>query len=246
MWGESSSWRTRRAQPHERRAARPVCDPLSGPPDRWPDLLAIDAEALRLGGGLGVETFAVRPGASIRKRAQGRPCCDVAQRLLQLGVVFAMHRWTGLRAGPWQSTLSRRGNADLEADAGSRARRRFLAPDGIRRLVDLNAGWHGVAITPLQPANAGWEISVASRGPAAAAAGQPLKSTRRGPARWKPGGMSSRAMDWKAGRSINWTAAARHGAPGAHHRFRRPTRWPSWSRRWDRSAQFRRKRQGGF
>jgi uncharacterized flavoprotein (TIGR03862 family) len=101
------------------------------------------------------------------------------QRLRELGVEFAMHhRWTALRPGArWLLDFATSAETrTVEADAVILALGGGSWPDtgSDGAWTSLLAGL-GIAITPLQPANCGWEFPWP---PAvlAAAEGQPLKS----------------------------------------------------------------------
>jgi uncharacterized flavoprotein (TIGR03862 family) len=165
------------AEPRERFVTR-----YSGPQDRWTGLLTdFDAEALRAwAAGLGVETFAASTGRVYPRALKAAPLLRRwVQRLRELGVEFAMHhRWTALRPGArWLLDFATSaGTHTVEADAVILALGGGSWPDtgSDGAWTSLLAGL-GIAITPLQPANCGWEFPWP---PAvlAAAEGQPLKS----------------------------------------------------------------------
>lgn len=164
------------AEVRERFVAR-----YSGPPDRWPELLAeFDAEALRAwASGLGIETFAASTGRVYPREMKAAPLLRRwVQRLRGLGVEFAVHhRWVGLERGEkWRLTFqTESGNRVVEADAAVLALGGGSWPetgsDG-NWIASLRA--LGVEVAPLVPANCGWEFSWSPG--ALAAEGQPLKS----------------------------------------------------------------------
>lgn len=151
--------------------------------DAWSTLLtAFDPAALRTwAAGLGVETFAASTGRVYPREMKAAPLLRRwVQRLRSQGVHFALHhRWTGLH----------REDGNIRLD--------FSTPDGPRsvhpRAVILamgggswpqtgsDAAWipplqrAGIAVTPLQPANCGWEVAWPDD-LLAEAEGQPLKN----------------------------------------------------------------------
>jgi uncharacterized flavoprotein (TIGR03862 family) len=167
-------------EPSERFIAR-----YSGPAQRWTSLIAdFDSTALRAWAAeLGVETFAASTGRVYPREMKGAPLLRRwVQRLRTLNVHFALHhRWIGLqRANRWRLTFQTRDAANeprhYEADAVV-----FALGGGSWPETGSDAGWIpiferlGVAVTPLQPANCGWEITWPAE-LLAIAEGQPLKN----------------------------------------------------------------------
>ena len=152
------------------------------PPDLWPTLLAeFDADALRQWAAeLGVETFAATSGRVYPRELKAAPLLRRwVQRLRATGVKFALrHRWSGLRTGaPWLVDFqTEAGVQSFEADAVILALGGGSWPEtGSDGLWPSLLEKSGVAVTPLTPANCGWEISW----PAAVlsqAEGHPLKN----------------------------------------------------------------------
>ena len=154
----------------------------SGPAELWDSLIAdFDADALRAwAAGLGVETFAASTGRVYPRELKAAPLLRRwVHRLRELGVTFAVHhRWTGLRRGE-------RWELDFQTPEGART----FAADAL--ILALGGGswpetgsdgtWTaaleklGVEISPLAPANCGWECAW-PRAVLDAAEGQPLKS----------------------------------------------------------------------
>jgi len=165
------------SEPREKFIAR-----YSGPPDLWTALITdFDAEALRAwAAGLDVETFAASTGRVYPRALKGAPLLRRwVQRLRQLGVRFATHhRWCGLHRGTqWRLDFQVAGETrSYDADAVVLALGGGSWPetgsDGTWTSILENLG---VAITPLQPANCGWEIAWPAE-VLAPAEGQPLKS----------------------------------------------------------------------
>jgi uncharacterized flavoprotein (TIGR03862 family) len=152
-----------------------------GDPARWMDLLAEgDGEALRAwAAGLGVETFVASTGRVYPREMKAAPLLRRwVQRLRAKGVRLAMrHRWTGLRSGPpWQLDFS-----VAEESATDQADAVILALGG-GSWPETGSDGHwttvlqklGVAVTPLQPANCGWECAWPES--VRAHAGEPLKN----------------------------------------------------------------------
>lgn len=169
-------------EPRELFAAR-----YSGPgqPARfWPDALAeFDADALRRwAGGLGVETFAASTGRVFPRGLKAAPLLRRwVERLRKMGVQFALHhRWTGLEPGaPLRLCFDVKGVARTwDADAAILALGGGSWPetgsDGawVETLAAL-----GISVSPLQPANSGWDVPW-PQAVLAAAEGRPLKNLR--------------------------------------------------------------------
>lgn len=156
------------------------------PVDLWAQLIAdFDAEALRTWAhGLGVETFVASTGRVYPKALKAAPLLRRwVERLRGLGVKFAMHhRLIGLRPGK---------PLHMEFAAGTTASgtTQEFAADAV--ILALGGGsWPqtgsdgqwvstlealGVDVSPLEPANCGWELSWPAS-VLAGAEGQPLKS----------------------------------------------------------------------
>lgn len=153
------------------------------PADLWSTLLtAFDPSALRTwAAGLGVETFAASTGRVYPREMKAAPLLRRwVQRLRSQGVAFALHHlWTGLH----------REDGSIRLD--------FSTPDGPRSVhpraavlamgggswpqTGSDAAWipplqrADIAVTPLQPANCGWEVAWPDA-LLADAEGQPLKN----------------------------------------------------------------------
>lgn len=152
------------------------------PPELWSSLLAeFGPEALReWGRGLGVETFVASTGRVYPRELKAAPLLRRwVQRLREFGVRFAMnHRWTGLRAGKsLQLQFDVLGEVRaIEADAVILALGGGSWPE-----TGSDGAWAGileslgVSVSPLQPANCGWELSWPKE-VLAVAEGQPLKN----------------------------------------------------------------------
>jgi uncharacterized flavoprotein (TIGR03862 family) len=151
-------------------------------PDRWPSLLAgFDADAAReWAASLGIETFVASTGRVYPREMKAAPLLRRwVGRLRALGVKFALHhRWTGLTPGAPVALhfATPDGTATVRADAV------ILATGGASWPQTGSDGmWtpilaaHGVNVTPLRPANCGWELPW-PRAVLDLAEGQPLKS----------------------------------------------------------------------
>ena len=135
------------------------------PDDSWRSLIGdFDAESLRKwAAGLGVETFAATTGRVYPKELKAAPLLRRwVQRLRQLGVKFEMrHRWTGLVPGaPLQLHFQTdQGRRTITTDAAILALGGGSWPE-----TGSDGTWTdilhrlGIGITPLQPANCGWEL----------------------------------------------------------------------------------------
>src|SRR6266478_2771345 len=166
-----------KGEPAEQFAAR-----YSGPPVIWKSLIAeFDVEALQSwAAGLGVETFVASTGRVYPRELKAAPLLRRwVQRLRELGVQFAVrHRWIGLEPDrPLRLEFATEaGNRTFTADAAILALGGGSWPE-----TGSDGAWTaaleklGVAITPLTPANCGWECAWPPRILAAAEA-QPLKS----------------------------------------------------------------------
>jgi len=168
------------AEPRERFVTR-----YTGPdqPDElWPSLLEeFDAEALRKwAADLGIETFAATSGRVYPRELKAAPLLRRwVHRLREANVQFAMnHRWTGLRSGArWQIDFQAENELrNFEADAVILA-----VGGGSWPTTGSDGAWvstlqsTGVTVTPLTPANCGWELPWPA-GVLALAEGQPLKN----------------------------------------------------------------------
>ena len=155
----------------------------SGPRDLWASLIAdFDAEALRAwAAGLGAETFAASTGRVYPVALKGAPLLRRwVQRLREIKVRFVLnHRWRGLHGGEqWRVEFEEKAGQtkSYEADAVILALGGGSWPE-----TGSDGAWVsilerlGVAITPLQPANCGWELAWPPE-LLARAEGQPLKS----------------------------------------------------------------------
>lgn len=157
----------------------------SPPPStgHWQSLLDdFDSSALRQWASeLGIETFAATTGRVYPREMKAAPLLRRwVERLRASGIRFALrHRWTGLQASgaTWRITFDVDGEArHFEADAVVLA-----LGGGSWPQTGSNGGWvpilqaAGVAVTPLTPANCGWELPWP---PAvlALAEGRPLKN----------------------------------------------------------------------
>ena len=135
------------------------------PDDLWASLLAeFDAKALRQwAADLGVETVAATNGRVYPRDLKAAPLLRRwVQRLRAAGVKFAVrHRWIDLRADArWQVDFQiEAGTRTVEADAVILA-----LGGGSWPQTGSDGGWIpvleklGVAVTPLRPANCGWEL----------------------------------------------------------------------------------------
>ena len=131
--------------------------------EMWPSLLAeCDPEALRAwAAGLGVETFAASTGRVYPREMKAAPLLRRwVQRLRDRGVQFAMHhRWTGISRDE-RVNLTFAGGVTIEADAVVLALGGGSWPE-----TGSDGGWVaaletcGVAVSPMQPANSGWEVN---------------------------------------------------------------------------------------
>jgi uncharacterized flavoprotein (TIGR03862 family) len=152
------------------------------PPDFWTKVLsAWTPEDLReWAAGLGIETFEQRTGRVYPREMKAAPLLRRwVERLRGLGVEFQMnHRWTGLVPGsPLQLTFSVHGEPRTsEHDAV------ILALGGASwPITGSDGGWTsileglGIGVSPLLPANCGWETAWPPS-LLAAAEGQPLKN----------------------------------------------------------------------
>ena len=154
----------------------------SGPQNLWASLISdFDGEALRAWAAeLGVETFAASTGRVYPRAMKGAPLLRRwVQRLRQLNVRFVPHhRWCGWhRDQRWHLDFLAAGQVrTYEADAVILALGGGSWPE-----TGSDGSWtsilaqSGVAITPLQPANCGWEIAWPAEF-LAAAEGHPLKN----------------------------------------------------------------------
>jgi uncharacterized flavoprotein (TIGR03862 family) len=158
-----------------------------GRPDGiWESLLSdFSPEAMRQwAGGLGIETFQATSGRVYPREMKAAPLLRRwVRRLRDLGVVFAMrHRWTGLRPGD-RMTL------DFQTPGGPRSQSTdavILALGGASwPQTGSDGSWisvleHlGITISPLLPANCGWEIPWPEE-LLAKAEGKPLKNIAAG------------------------------------------------------------------
>ncbi len=152
------------------------------PEELWPGLLAeFDASALRQwAADLGVETFAATSGRVYPRELKAAPLLRRwVRRLREAGVRFMLrHRWTGLRPGAqWQVDFQAPGEArTVASDAVILALGGGSWPE-----TGSDGGWIpvleplGVEVTPLAPANCGWEIAWPP-GVISQAEGRPLKN----------------------------------------------------------------------
>ena len=152
------------------------------PHDLWPSLVSdFDADALRAwAAGLGVETFAASTGRVFPCGLKAAPLLRRwVQRLRENGVRFALHhRWIGIASGAplrlrfevKNELRTREANAVILALGGG------SWPDtGSNGLWTEALIQFGIAVTPLQPANCGWEFPWPAT-VLAKAEGQPLKN----------------------------------------------------------------------
>ena len=137
----------------------------SGPREMWASLIAdFDADALRAWAAeLGTETFAASTGRVYPRALKAAPLLRRwVQHLRSSGVRFVLnHRWTSLHRGErWR--LGFQSSDEIrtyEADAVILALGGGSWPE-----TGSTGAWTsilqeaGVAVTPLQPANCGWEI----------------------------------------------------------------------------------------
>lgn len=155
----------------------------SGPRELWTSLITdFDAEALRAWAAeLGAETFAASTGRVYPRSLKGAPLLRRwVERLRDLGVHFSTrHRWCDIqRSGD-------RWHLDFEVDGATKS---YEADAVILALgggswpeTGSTGAWTailerlGVAVTPLQPANCGWNFPWPPE-LLAAAEGQPLKN----------------------------------------------------------------------
>lgn len=150
------------------------------PEPLWTRLLAeFDPEALRAWAlGLGIETFVASTGRVYPREMKAAPLLRRwVQRLREQGVVFKLHyRWVGLRDPRTVEFVTPDGSAIFQADAIILA-----LGGGSWPQTGSDGQWTsalenlGIAVSPLVPANCGWELDW----PApvlAAAEGQPLKN----------------------------------------------------------------------
>src|SRR6202453_240779 len=152
------------------------------PENAWNSLLGdFDFNALQQwAAGLGVETFAASTGRVYPKELKAAPLLRRwVLHLRDLGVKFEMHhRWTGLTPGmPLQLHFQSHGQTPVvETDAVILALGGGSWPD-----TGSNGAWTsilenlGIGITPLAPANCGWELPWPP-GLLAIAEGKPLKN----------------------------------------------------------------------
>ncbi|MGB8167022.1 MAG: TIGR03862 family flavoprotein [Chthoniobacteraceae bacterium] len=149
---------------------------------RWAKLIAdFDPAALReWAAGLGIETFVASTGRVYPREMKAAPLLRRwVERLRGLGAKFVLHhRWVGLAPGHPLRLDFRVGedHVSVEADAAV-----FALGGGSWPETGSDGAWTtslaklGVAVSPLVPANCGWELPWP---PAvlAVAEGQPLKS----------------------------------------------------------------------
>ena len=158
-----------RAESLERFATRYTGNEM--PEDIWPSLLAdFDPNAMRIwAAGLGIETFASSSGRVYPVGLKAaRLLLRWLARLRNLGVkVQTHHRWTGLtvcdsptRHLKLDFAVTNQAPVAFEADAVVLA-----LGGGSWPRTGSDGGWIGklealgIAITPLEPANSGWELS---------------------------------------------------------------------------------------
>ena len=173
-----------RAESTERFATRYTGTEM--PEDIWPSLLAdFDSNALRdWAAGLGIETFAASSGRVYPVGLRSaRLLLRWVQRLRSLGVQFQKrHRWTGLtvRDNPrkFQLQFATTDGAPVAVDADAVI---LALGGGSWPRTGSDGGWIGileslgVAVTPLEPANSGWELPWADS-VLVQAEGRPLKN----------------------------------------------------------------------
>ena len=177
-----------RAESRDRMATRYLGTEM--PPDVWPSLLAdFDAPALRAwAAGLGIETFAASSG---RVYPVGLKSARLLRRWLarlrDMGVAFKpLHRLTGIvfsdtsrhprdirldfAVGAAKTPVSFQADAAILAMGGGSWPRTGSDGGWISLFESL-----GIAVTPLEPANSGWELPW-SEAVLALAEGRPLKN----------------------------------------------------------------------
>ena len=146
--------------------------------NEWDSLIGeFDATALRdWAAGLGAETFAASTGRVYPRELKAAPLLRRwVQRLRELGVAFEMrHRWTGLGPGAplelhFESRVIHADAAILALGGGSWPE---TGSDGTWTSILEKLG---IGITPLAPANCGWEFPWPP-GMLATAEGKPLKN----------------------------------------------------------------------
>ncbi len=132
----------------------------------WPSLIEeCDPPALRAwAADLGVETFAASTGRVYPREMKAAPLLRRwVQRLRGMGVRFALHhRWTVIRRGQRLQLefATKKGRVTVETDAAVLALGGGSWPE-----TGSDGGWisalekHHIAVTPLQPANCGWEVA---------------------------------------------------------------------------------------
>jgi hypothetical protein len=169
-----------KAEPRDRFAAR-YRGPEQ-PSDFWPQRMAeFGPDELRAwAAGLGVETFAASTGRVYPREMKAAPLLRRwVERLRAAGIHFVLrHRWTGLECGTRVRLEFAWGNerTTFEADAAILALGGGSWPE-----TGSDGAWTqtlerlDVAISPLAPANCGWELPWPPE-VLAAAEGQPLKS----------------------------------------------------------------------
>jgi uncharacterized flavoprotein (TIGR03862 family) len=156
----------------------------TGPAETWASLIAgFDPNAIRdWAAGLGIETFAASTGRVYPREMKAAPLLRRwIARLRQLGVGFEMnHRWTGLQ--PTEDGIQITFHKDENTARMVTVQAVILALGGASWPETGSDGrWQsilhslGIGVTPLQPANCGWELpwpdTVRARGE-----GQPLKN----------------------------------------------------------------------
>ena len=152
------------------------------PPEMWASLLAeFDADALRKWATeLGVETFMATSGRIYPRELKAAPLLRRwVHRLREAGVKFVLrHHWTGMRKSThWHVGFQSEGRSSMfDTDVV------ILALGGGSWPQTGSDGWWvhelkklGVAISPLKPANCGWEVDWPPAA-LAQAEGQPLKN----------------------------------------------------------------------
>ncbi|MCW1886783.1 NAD(P)/FAD-dependent oxidoreductase [Luteolibacter flavescens] len=136
----------------------------SGPPDFWQHAISsfTPSDLREWAAGLGIETFEQRTGRVYPREMKAAPLLRRwVDRLRALGVTFAMnHRWTGLKPGPphevgfsiYDEHRTYAFDAVILALGG--ASWSITGSDG--KWTSILEGL-GVEVTPLAPANCGWE-----------------------------------------------------------------------------------------
>ena len=173
-----------RAESNERFTTRYSSSEM--PADVWPSLLAdFDSNALRTwAAGLGIETFAASSGRVYPVGLKGaRLLLRWLERLRSLGVqVQTRHRWTGLTVHGAPRKLRLDFSTADGAPVSFEADAVILAlGGGSWPRTGSDGGWIsileplGIAITPLEPANCGWELPWAAS-VLTHAEGRPLKN----------------------------------------------------------------------